>query len=595
MPSPSDAEPLSPSGAEPPYLSSAGSIEPGRVPVRPLTWVLFLASLLVTGMGAMCDNQAIQVPLVRWLNDPSLYPGDPFVAALASYPSALWHFVAWPARLVPLEPLLLVLFLVERFLLLYAAGRLARALAPRTPLAEVWAMALFALGVNSLFGGGTIVESYFEHTGFVFPFLLLAAAAFHESRPWLWALCMGVVFNATPLYGIFATVTFAAVFVLDPDFRAGWRRWVRPSLLFLALCAYPVFLMLIVAQHGEVNESLWLLASRVRSWRHLYPRSWNPVHLVEGEALMAGFLVAIVLARRRIPRLFRHGVIWSVVACLSMATAYAVAYVVRWRQLLLLQPARATDLWVALASVGIAAIGSVWITERREGWARRIGVLMLGASLLLWRPPGSLAAAVCLAAIGLPPVWRWLFRQGDPRRLALLLSAWALVAGGLSLAERFSDRGSLAPALVTLPDPPVRAVSAWARANTPRDAVFLVNLGGDPDWDSFRALAERPVYTSWDDGTAILWSPSFVGEWTVRLRFVGFEITRRVMRPDHLLNDIFRDLGDEQVESARSHYKLDYWVVTSDHLSAFPVVFRTAGYKVLSVSAPDRAPLSTSG
>src|SRR5437867_3087385 len=59
----------------------------GRLPLPALTATLFLASLLVTECGVYCENHAVQVPLVRLLNDPGLYPGDPLAASLRLYPS----------------------------------------------------------------------------------------------------------------------------------------------------------------------------------------------------------------------------------------------------------------------------------------------------------------------------------------------------------------------------------------------------------------------------------------------------------------------------------------------------------------------------
>ena len=106
--------------------------------------VLYLSSLLQTGYKVFFSHQAIQIPIVNLLNDPSLYPGDPYREALLRYPSYLWHLIAWGARLLPLETLLLGLFLVERILVIVAAGYLARAIMPKSHLATVGTMALCA-------------------------------------------------------------------------------------------------------------------------------------------------------------------------------------------------------------------------------------------------------------------------------------------------------------------------------------------------------------------------------------------------------------------------------------------------------------------
>jgi hypothetical protein len=86
---------------------------------REMALPLFLAgtSVLVTGMGVLWGNQSIQAALVHWINDPSLYPDDPFAGTLPRYAALLWWGVAGAARLCSLELLLAALFLLQRVLL----------------------------------------------------------------------------------------------------------------------------------------------------------------------------------------------------------------------------------------------------------------------------------------------------------------------------------------------------------------------------------------------------------------------------------------------------------------------------------------------
>jgi hypothetical protein len=212
-------------------------------------WILFASSLVITGLGAFDKNHSIQVPLVRRLVDPSLYPHDPFVAAVARYPSALWPLVALGARVLPLEGLLITLVVLERFFVLWAAGRLARAFAPGSTLALVASTALFAFAVDGAGPGGDR-RAHFEQTGLAIGFLLLAMAAFFERRLLAGAILLAIAFNLNPLYGVFALSYFGATLLVDAGERGALRKWILPLLLFLALSSHALWAGL-SAMHGS--------------------------------------------------------------------------------------------------------------------------------------------------------------------------------------------------------------------------------------------------------------------------------------------------------------------------------------------------------
>src|SRR5262249_30176120 len=142
--------------------------------------------------------------------------------------------------------------------------------------------------IKPIMGEGTIVGSYFEQTGLSIPFFLLAAAAFHESRALACAAWLAVGFNIDGMYGIFAASYLGAAFVIDGSYRRDWRRWIPAFLLFLLLASYAIFLgFSTVGGHGHVDGELWRLASRLRSWTHLYPMYWRMGHFLTFGLLLA--------------------------------------------------------------------------------------------------------------------------------------------------------------------------------------------------------------------------------------------------------------------------------------------------------------------
>ena len=103
-------------------MGSTSNIRHEYAAVFRYTVLFFFASLLFEASCVSCGNHALQLVLVHLLNDPSLYPGDPFAATLPHYASMLWRVVALCARHVDLEHVLFGGFLLGRFLVIFAAG-----------------------------------------------------------------------------------------------------------------------------------------------------------------------------------------------------------------------------------------------------------------------------------------------------------------------------------------------------------------------------------------------------------------------------------------------------------------------------------------
>jgi len=513
-------------------MSEKGSAADVRRPVVLLVGcgvALFAASILMSGYKVYYHNQSLQIPLVHLLNDPSLYPNDPFAATLPYYASAVWRVVAWGSRAVGLEPLLLGLFLIERMLLLVGAARLAMALAPGSRNAPVWAMAFFAMCPTPFLGGGTISMPYFEQTGLAVAFLLLAMAAFYRGRAVEWAIWMGIALNCNSMYGAYALTYFAAAFIADPGHRREWRRWLG-ALLGSAVLALPSIWMTGSAySRGAVDDRLWITAARLRVPHHLFPMTWSPVSYVKFNAVLFATLVVLWTYRTRVGGLLRGAGVLAAVAMAWLGFAFAAAWI-ESPAMLVVQPTRATDLWYCFA---LAAIG---------------------------------------AALGL--------RVGSGARVALLVTLAAFLAGAGTFGMRAEQKSSVLRALYWTPGLSERQAAAWAQSHTPRDAVFLVN----PNWGDFRALSKRPVFVTWKDGSALLWYRPFVTGWVERLREIGYDVSRRGIpgrRIGAQLDSLYTALTDDRVLCLSRAYGVRYWVVPAGRASRFPVVYRNRLYKVL--------------
>ena len=241
--------------------------------------ILYLTSLLITGYRVYYGNQAITIPLILSANDPSLFPNDPYVSTLVNYAAPIWRLLAIPAKSVSIEFIFLVFFLLSRALIIFASGYLAQTISRGNMLAVVGVMAFFAIWPISVIGHGTILATYFEQTSLSLGFFLLAAAAFYSKRSYLWAVWMAIGFTLNSMYGAYACTYFAAVFLLDPEYRRNWRDWLGALGLFGLLIIPVVVITLSAFRIGTPARELWLLASRARFTMHLYPHTWHPLEI----------------------------------------------------------------------------------------------------------------------------------------------------------------------------------------------------------------------------------------------------------------------------------------------------------------------------
>ncbi|MBD2742010.1 DUF6798 domain-containing protein [Coleofasciculus sp. FACHB-1120] len=552
------------------------------------TLIFFLCSLLQTGYAVYVQNQALQIPLVHFLNNPSLYPNDPFGATLPYYSSTLWYGVALLHRFIPLEPLLLTLFLFERFLVIYAAGRLAQAFAPQSKLAVVGAMALIALAISPIIGSGTVVEDYFEQTGFSIPFFLLGIASFYKERPLPCAIWLAIGFNLNSMYGVYALTYLGAVFLLDSTYQRDWKKWTLFFGLFLLLASPVIYLTAVAFGREAVDKQLWLAASKFRFPHHLYPLAWGKENFARFSILI-GLLISILYQnRQRVGKLFKYSAIWAGVSGLWVLYAFVAAYIAKSPSMIVMHPGRATDLWYCLAGIALTSGCAVQL-EASRGKARwLLAALVFGSSILIWHQVvGTYIIAVCLMAFTFRPVWYYILGRGSTNRVALLLTLVVFLMGVKSFRYRISQTGSFDAALIRRPSSSIEEVVNWASANTPLDAQFLVELVSDPGlpgWEEFRGLAKRPVFVTWKDGSGILWDRPYVQAWAERLNALGFDVTKEESENSkNKLKTLYEELRDEDIKRLQSRFIINYWIVPVNHPSTFPVAFQNLSYKVLKL------------
>ena len=262
-----------------------------------------------------------------------------------------------------------------------------------------------------------------------------------------------------------------------------------PFLGFAPLLAVPAF----SAHLTPLQEQI----QRIRA-SYVWISTWPLAVIVHHLILFAILLMAFLRLRREIPPALRILVLGlGILGVASMPISWLLLEHWRWALVPQLQPMRAL-LFVALMMQFLTAAAGVKARRSFEAVAWFALAYLLPLQPLAWNRVVLVVALAALTAL--------LVRR-TPRfaPVAAVLAFFAIpTLGGVVNYPR-------------LHTPELAQLSAWARASTPPDAVFLfpdAARGLDPG--IFRAEALRAVYVDWKSGGQVNYLQEFGEEWWSR-------------------------------------------------------------------------------
>ena len=429
---------------------------------------LTFVSFRVNGHDFGGGDHPIHLPVVFQMVNPSLYPGDQFVAGARAYPSVFWKGFALllafsPDRLIEAaQAWELALFILTRFLLLWGLFRLARIVAkhPITP----WLVPALAIPFNVVPWGGT---NFFEtglETSSVGLMLAVHATAFLlQKKYWAWGIVMGFAGAVHPMVAGHAAAPMMLWLACEREILREKRFWIAGvsgmavSLILLGIGG---------ALHGSLSSiprEDWLFLARLRLTHHFYPFSWSQalwiaMAVVVGvAAIVRQFLPPDHPARKPALVWMTSGAIFSL-ANILFGGIYPVPALLRaclWREWLVVVP----------------FIFALWV----EGFAT-----------VIIRTSDEVRSVMIVTI--------------------LLLSglAWAVSVGIISDYEARWWR----------------EVGSWLQENAPKTATILT----PPDQTRIRIWSLRSTWVEWKDGSALLWDPKWTRDvWLPRLDRVGLK------------------------------------------------------------------------
>ena len=572
------------------------------------TVVLFLwmatISVFLTGYQHIYGgNHAYQLVLVQKLNDPTLYPNDPFADTVYHYASAFWYVIAWLARFIDLSVVLFVFFLLNKLLFLLAGFRLARTFFPDSRYAPVVGMATMATFPQLLFGDGYATD-YTQQSSLSIATMLLALDAFLNKRWLSFAVWFGLAVNLNLMFSIFGAsyVGVSWLIHLRRSYSADLLvRTVASILGGLIVGAPGVYLVLRATTHAEYDPvSVWQ-ACELSYPYHFYPQLWEIPKQLLALLLVVGVIVAVYRFRNASP-VGLHVAAWTGVAIGWYLVGWLNPLFLHSLPLLHLHPVRALVLWQLATVVFLTS----FVPRFVENTDPKINLKYLTVyfpivALLIFIdefPPSLLLIGVGTVSIIACELGRRILSKRIAGSEAVVLAALvisfvSLYAVGSSLRSILKGNNILATV-----QHPATQVAEWARSATPKEAVFLIPIHDEGGWQRFRHLSQRNVFTHRKDGSAWTFAPWFADDWLERLAALGFFEVLGIDRKSFKIGSwiyirsqgeknfirVYDKVDDDRVNKLQQRYRIDYWITRADVKTRFPKVYEHAGWKVLKVS-----------
>ncbi len=576
-----------------------------------------------------------QLPMVAWLRDPTLFPGDPMREAFAGFPSLFWRTVAWFTNWFALETILLIGLFVSHFLAFWG---LARMIARDLPDIRFLAIILVGLAFSPFLtmaapfgGGGGIFGGLMTQTTLAGGLAIWAAVCLLEGR-WIGGtLLLGLMLHIHMLLAVYLGFAFLAFAWFDWRyhrrqiigagsllflFGAGWLALARRALqveypegyVEALLAHYPYHLVLSTRPTYELLLGIFFLVGMTTVVVLAVRCGIIRDHRLE--LLVASMLVPILLGTvvgewLRIPKLLLLQLLradtFLILFGLVLVPIYGFRLLVTlWNSapaaaVLVSMPAllypltegRALPVFLTIATVVAADPRHRFdrVCRRLVGNLTPVGVALfvfafVAAGTLWWR--GSLDPGkwtILFAAATAPAVYSSRLRAAAVQaRTLAVLGSWVVLFGSAMLLVEPAMLGRPVR-LPTSEEAAWREVQNWARENTSKDAVFLV----PPFPGGFRVFSQRSCWVSWRDGDIFWIHPSYAPEWRRRISVLGLPYV-----PGHVdmeaITAAYRKLSWEQLSKLARENHLPYIVQYADVPYPVAPVYSNEAFAVYHVA-----------
>src|SRR3989338_683531 len=210
------------------------------------------------------DDQHLEIPLLKNLIDPGLYPGDYYVLSIKENFATYFYVIL--ARFISIDQIPAVyfaLYLISRYLLFYWLYKLWYFISKEKATAFIIVLVFLFLGRVQEFFYKT-----FSHQEFALAFIMAGLYFFYKERFFLASLIFGLMANIHILYSAFPFTYMAAYLLLFHKKSKWWNLFI--SLGIFLVSAIPILIWVAKKAEGGFFSNPIPAASKEVHWAVLY-------------------------------------------------------------------------------------------------------------------------------------------------------------------------------------------------------------------------------------------------------------------------------------------------------------------------------------
>jgi hypothetical protein len=532
-----------------------------------------LTSVLLIGYHFGTFDQSIHIPFLKALADPSLYPNDAFVALRLEHYSYFWFFFIPFYQWGVLEPTLFVTHLIVTYFTFWMVYELCQTLF-ENPLSAMFGTLAFVIPHVS-FAGFPLIEFSLLNRTFVMPFLLLAINLYLRGIRARGFFMLGILYNLHVLSVNYVLAMFLLDFVLEYR-KIGWKKILNCLVVFV-LAALPVLLWKMQDSGAEIQlEPGWFDLISRSMMMHLFYLAGNFYVLPASLSALSAYVLYLIAYRGSPRREHDQTVLVFVLATALVVLAQGI--VTAWLPISIL-----LQFQIIRAGLFGVIFGYIYFADYlARKWTAQEG-RQPGDGLLIWTFFLSSLTFITVLMLATQKWW-----SATPRRLkttAILLPVVFVISLVTVAYLHVWHPGIYIYGL----ENPWREVQEWAKANTPKDAIFITPLNkwwiDEAEW---RVFSERQTVATLSEILEAAFEPDYIAIWRPRIetlapgalaQFHGDYTENRL-----IAGEAYNNLSTAALVSAACQYHASYIVAEKGHTHDLPQVYENSEYRVYDMT-----------
>ncbi len=517
-------------------------------------------------------DQAIHIPYLKKMADPSLFPNDKFLELRSYHYSFFWFFFIPFYKFGVLEITMFITHFLVTFLTFLAIYDLTKTLFKNSiaPFLAVIAFIFPHLG----FAGFPIFEFSLLNRTFVLPFLLISINLYLNKKPFFALLILGLMYNLHVI-----SVNFVlAMFLFDSLFRIKeirFKNLIKQFLTFL-LFASPVLIWKFSNSHVDVGlDRSWFYIINNSLLAHVF--TLITTNLLINFTILNGISTVIIFfltlpVKKTINDLIVRNFIWA-----SIIILIVQAIAGTWFPLTIIIQSQIIRVGIFInifAYLYFAGYISELFNDKKIN-TNKISLLILA---LLFSISPLISLIVLL-----------LYKKINNKNCVSIFKYLVIIIFLLTLTIFYKmDIWKPGINIEPIKDDNYDA-QIWAKNNTPKDTLFITPPAlwwfYSLEW---RVISERSTISTLSETFEGSFVPSYIEYWRPRFEDVApgalIKFSIDPIKNIKITKNAYRSLSENDILRISKKYGAKYFVSEKPRLYQFPILYENKGFIVYDLN-----------